>query len=73
MDRCHRIGQTVPVLVLRLATANSVEAKMLKRAASKVMLERLVVKEGAFTHEASEVCGCLKQFKLFGKLALTKG
>lgn len=32
MDRCHRIGQTRPVLVLRLASAGSVEGKMLARA-----------------------------------------
>ena len=25
MDRCHRIGQTRPVLVFRLATGNSIE------------------------------------------------
>jgi ATP-dependent DNA helicase len=48
MDRCHRIGQTKPVLVLRLATAQSVEGKMLRRANSKLMLERLVIKKGAF-------------------------
>ena len=32
MDRCHRIGQTRPVLVFRLATAGSVEGKLLARA-----------------------------------------
>ncbi|EFN56033.1 hypothetical protein CHLNCDRAFT_22847 [Chlorella variabilis] len=31
MDRCHRIGQQKPVLVMRLATAHSVEGKMLRR------------------------------------------
>ena len=39
MDRVHRIGQTKPVHVYRLATANSVEGKMLSRAASKLKLE----------------------------------
>jgi len=48
MDRCHRIGQTRPVLVLRLATAHSVEGAMLRRAASKRALERVVIKRGAF-------------------------
>ncbi len=48
MDRCHRIGQQKPVLVLRLATAHSVEGKLLKRARSKLALERLVIKKGAF-------------------------
>ena len=27
MDRCHRIGQTRPVLVFRLATGNSIEVR----------------------------------------------
>jgi len=48
MDRVHRIGQTKPVHVYRLATANSVEGKMLKRAGSKLMLERLVITQGNF-------------------------
>ena len=44
----HRIGQTRPVHVYRLATAHSVEGKMLKRANSKLMLERLVITQGNF-------------------------
>ena len=48
MDRAHRIGQDNPVLVLRLATGNSVDGRMLKRANSKLMLERLVIRKGAF-------------------------
>jgi ATP-dependent DNA helicase len=48
MDRCHRIGQQKPVLVIRLATSHSVEGKLLRRANSKMMLERLVIKKGAF-------------------------
>ena len=48
MDRVHRIGQKKPVLVLRLCTSNSVEIKLLKRATSKLALERLVIKKGAF-------------------------
>uniref|UniRef100_A0A061RSK4 Atp-dependent dna helicase ddm1-like n=1 Tax=Tetraselmis sp. GSL018 TaxID=582737 RepID=A0A061RSK4_9CHLO len=48
MDRVHRIGQTRPVIVIRLATAHSVEGKMLSRAGSKMALERVVIKKGAF-------------------------
>jgi hypothetical protein len=55
MDRCHRLGQDKPVLVFRLATANSVEGKLLKRANSKLMLERLVIKKGAFLPGTAEV------------------
>lgn len=47
MDRCHRIGQTRPVLVLRMATAHSVEGKMLARAGSKLKLEKLVIRKGS--------------------------
>lgn len=36
------------MLVLRLATGNSVEGRMLRRANSKLMLERLVIRKGAF-------------------------
>ena len=52
MDRCHRIGQQKPVLVLRLATAHSVEGKLLARARSKLALERLVIKKGGVLPEA---------------------
>jgi ATP-dependent DNA helicase len=52
MDRVHRIGQTKPVHVYRLATAHSVEGKMLKRAGSKLMLERLVITHGNFATES---------------------
>lgn len=51
MDRAHRIGQENPVLVLRLASANSVDGRILKRANSKLMLERLVIRKGAFIGE----------------------
>ncbi|QDZ22807.1 SNF2-related ATP-dependent DNA helicase [Chloropicon primus] len=51
MDRCHRIGQTKPVLVFRLITANSVEERMLAKAESKLKLERLVIKKGAFVQD----------------------
>ena len=48
MDRCHRIGQTKPVHVYRLATAHSVENLLLKRASGKMKLDRVVMKRGAF-------------------------
>ena len=55
MDRCHRIGQQRPVLVFRLATAHSVEGKMLKRAGEKMALERLVIKKGIFKEVVDQV------------------
>lgn len=51
MDRCHRIGQTKPVHVYRLATSLSVEGRMLKRAFSKLKLEHVVIGKGQFKAE----------------------
>ncbi|XP_019183028.1 PREDICTED: ATP-dependent DNA helicase DDM1 isoform X2 [Ipomoea nil] len=53
MDRCHRIGQTKPVHVYRLATAQSVEGRILKRAFSKLKLEHVVIEKGQFQQERS--------------------
>nr|AEI98633.1 hypothetical protein 111O18.20 [Coffea canephora] len=54
MDRCHRIGQTKPVHVYRLATAQSVEGRMLKRAFSKLKLEHVVIGKGQFKQERTK-------------------
>ncbi|RDY07314.1 ATP-dependent DNA helicase DDM1, partial [Mucuna pruriens] len=54
MDRCHRIGQTKPVHVYRLSTAQSVEGRMLKRAFSKLKLEHVVIEKGQFHQERSK-------------------
>lgn len=70
MDRCHRIGQTRPVHVYRLATSHSVECRMLEVAASKLKLEHLVIEKGQFqqerdhpkiTLEESDLVALLKQ------------
>ncbi len=47
-DRVHRIGQTKPVLIFRLVTANTVEQNILKRAGNKRKLEALVIQQGKF-------------------------
>ncbi|KAI9138275.1 P-loop containing nucleoside triphosphate hydrolase protein [Paraphysoderma sedebokerense] len=47
-DRVHRIGQTRPVMVYRLVTANTVEQKMIERATSKRRLEKLIIQKGQF-------------------------
>jgi ATP-dependent DNA helicase len=51
MDRCHRIGQTKPVHVYRLATAQSIDGRILKRAFSKLKLEHVVIGKGHFKQE----------------------
>nr|AAP92713.1 Swi2/Snf2-related protein DDM1 [Arabidopsis arenosa] len=54
MDRCHRIGQTKPVHVYRLSTAQSVETRVLKRAYSKLKLEHVVIGKGQFHQERAK-------------------
>jgi len=46
MDRAHRIGQTKQVVVFRFITEESVEEKVLERAASKLRLDQLVIQQG---------------------------
>ncbi|KAF7868547.1 hypothetical protein EAF04_005078 [Stromatinia cepivora] len=47
-DRAHRIGQTKPVVVFRLATKGTVEESLLMSADAKRRLEKLVIKKGGF-------------------------
>ncbi|KAK8080105.1 SNF2 family N-terminal domain-containing protein [Apiospora hydei] len=47
-DRCHRIGQTRPVVVYRLATKGTVEDELLMSADAKRRLEKLVILKGGF-------------------------
>ena len=42
-DRCHRIGQTSPVMVYRLVTKGTVDEKIVLRAAAKRKIEKLVI------------------------------
>jgi ATP-dependent DNA helicase len=45
-DRAHRIGQKRPVIVYRLAAANTVESKMLAKTSVKRKLEKMVILKG---------------------------
>jgi ATP-dependent DNA helicase len=47
-DRAHRIGQTRPVIVYRLATKDTVEESLLMSADAKRRLEKLVIRKGGF-------------------------
>ncbi|KAJ4424066.1 putative ATPase [Gnomoniopsis sp. IMI 355080] len=47
-DRCHRIGQTRPVIVYRLATKDTVEESLLMSADAKRRLEKLVIRKGTY-------------------------
>ena len=49
-DRCHRIGQTKPVLVYRLVTANTIDQKILERASAKRKLGQMVIHKSEKLH-----------------------
>jgi ATP-dependent DNA helicase len=53
-DRCHRIGQTKPVRVFRLLTADSVERKIWQTAQRKLQLEKLIIHKGNFKGASSK-------------------
>ncbi|OXA36909.1 SWI/SNF-related matrix-associated actin-dependent regulator of chromatin subfamily A member 5 [Folsomia candida] len=46
MDRAHRIGQTKQVRVFRLITEDTVEEKIVQRAALKLKLDNVVIQQG---------------------------
>ncbi|ANQ08079.1 Uncharacterized protein PCOAH_00023630 [Plasmodium coatneyi] len=46
MDRAHRIGQKKKVIVYRFVTQNSVEEKIVERAAKKLKLDSLIIQKG---------------------------
>lgn len=50
-DRCHRIGQTQPVMVYRLVTANTIDQRIVERAATKRRLEKMVIHKGKYESE----------------------
>lgn len=43
MARCHRIGQTRPVVVYRLCTKGTIDERIINRASAKRKLEKMVI------------------------------
>ena len=48
-DRCHRIGQTRPVVVYRFVTAGTVDEQIVVRAAAKRKLEKIIIHKGNYS------------------------
>jgi hypothetical protein len=45
-DRCHRIGQTKPVVVYRLMAKDTIDQRIIERAQNKRRLEKLIIRSG---------------------------
>ncbi|KAK7901549.1 hypothetical protein WMY93_018318 [Mugilogobius chulae] len=54
-DRCHRIGQTKPVVVYRFVTANTIDQKIFERASAKRKLEQMVIHKNKFKGARTEL------------------
>lgn len=59
-DRCHRVGQTKPVQIIRLLSKGSIEEGMLQIAQAKLQLERDVTGIGDEQHKKGDVVALLK-------------
>uniref|UniRef100_A0A669CCL7 Proliferation-associated SNF2-like protein n=1 Tax=Oreochromis niloticus TaxID=8128 RepID=A0A669CCL7_ORENI len=77
-DRCHRIGQTKPVVVYRLVTANTIDQKILERASAKRKLEQMVIHKNKFKGGKAELnqnksCIDLDELRELLKVKASKG
>ncbi|XP_048864717.1 lymphoid-specific helicase isoform X2 [Brienomyrus brachyistius] len=54
-DRCHRIGQTKPIVVYRLVTANTIDGKIIEKASAKRKLEKMVIHKNKFKGGQAEL------------------
>merc|ERR1712241_1416609 len=55
MDRAHRIGQKKQVKVFRLVTENTVDEKIVERAAVKLRLDRMVIQQGRLAEQKANL------------------
>lgn len=54
IDRAHRIGQKRKVVIYRLVTKESVEEKIVERAAWKLRMDHLIMQRGKFNQSDSK-------------------
>ena len=47
-DRCHRIGQTLPVIVYRLVAAHTIDQRLVERAFTKKKLDKILINNKDF-------------------------
>jgi len=48
IDRAHRIGQKKEVIVYRFVTEETVEEKIVERAARKLKIDHMIMAKGSF-------------------------
>lgn len=66
-DRCHRVGQTREVTVIRLISDHTIEEAMLRCAQEKLKLEKdITTDEGSDTDNPNDVASLLKQALIDG-------
>ncbi|CAI6377398.1 unnamed protein product [Macrosiphum euphorbiae] len=52
-DRCHRMGQTKPVVVYRFCSKNTIDERILNFATAKRKLEKVIIGSGSFSRTAT--------------------
>jgi SNF2 family DNA or RNA helicase len=62
-DRCHRIGQTKPVVVYRLVSSDTIDQRIIERAGAKRKLDKLVIQKGKILHPVVKYYGIYLCFR----------